>query len=550
MKVRIATRGSDLALWQANYVARRLEAAGAETELLVLKTRGDLIDDIPLNQIEGKAFFTTEIEGALLDGRADLAVHSHKDLPTEQTPELTIAAVPLRGPTAERLLVRREAHAPEAALLPLAYGARVGTSSPRRQEQLLAMRPDLRVIDLRGNVPTRINRLRGGGYDAIVLAAAGIDRLELDTSDLVDLTLEVETLVPAPAQGALALQTRIGDQATRELVTRVFHDEETRLAISAERSLLAAAGGGCSLPLGAAVKHQGDSWSAHVFLGANHPEPGPGARWATGVGATAQASVDAAYAVITSGEPTRTGPLSHLSVALCGSAASDTQLGARLAALGADVHHERVLAFEQVECPDFAERLGALGEGDVLALTSREAVRRLGTRTLAPGVCVAAVGAATARELERAGFTPDLIGTGGAGDLARELDVVSGARVLYPCAEEVQGDLEQVLTARGVTVERAVLYRTVPSAGVARVSHLDVRVFMSPSAVNATLEWERAHPGRTTVRLALGAQTAAELARCELTAVSPCENALDPLPLAEHLVQYLSHPTQAPERTQ
>lgn len=539
MKVRIATRGSDLALWQANHVAGRLAAAGVETELLVLKTRGDLIDNIPLNQIEGKAFFTTEIEGALLDGRADLAVHSHKDLPTEQTPELMIAAVPLRGPTPERLLMRKEAHVPGAALLPLEHGARVGTSSPRRQEQLLAMRPDLRVIDLRGNVPTRINKLRAGGYDAIVLAAAGIDRLELDTSDLVDVTLDVDDLVPAPAQGALALQTRVDDAATRELVERVFHDEDTRLAITAERSLLAIAGGGCSLPLGAAVAQAGDGWSAHVFLGANHPQPGPGARWATGAGATAQAAVDAAYAVITSGAPTRTGPLEHLRIALCGSAEGGTQLGARLAALGAEVLHERVIAFEDVDCPDLAARIGALQAGDVLAVTSRETARRLGACSLPTGVQVAAVGAATASELERAGLTPTVIGSGGARELAEALDLAPGARVLFPCAEEAHDDLEHLLAARDIPVERAVLYRTVPLNDAQREGEVDARVFMSPSSVRATVEWERAHLQHKTQRLALGVQTAEELARCDLAATSPCEGSDMELPLVEHLVQHL-----------
>ena len=548
MKVRIATRGSDLALWQANHVASGLAAAGVETELLVLKTRGDLIDNIPLNQIEGKAFFTTEIEGALLDGRADLAVHSHKDLPTEQTPELMIAAVPLRGPTPERLLVRRAAHAPDAALLPLGLGARVGTSSPRRQEQLLAMRPDLQVIDLRGNVPTRINRLREGGYDAIVLAAAGIDRLELDTSDLVDVTLDVDALVPAPAQGALALQTRVDDETTRELIARVFHDEGTRLAITAERSLLAIAGGGCSLPLGAAVKHLGDTWSAHVFLGANHPEPGPGARWATGSGATAQASVDAAYAVITSGAPTRTGPLEHLRVALCGSAAGGTRLGARLAALGAEVLHERVIAFEDIDCPDLADRIGALRAGDVLAVTSRETVRHLGTCTPPAGVSVAAVGAATAAELESVGLQPDVIGIGGARELAEALDLAPGARVLFPCAEEAHDDLERVLATKNIAVERAVLYRTVPLAEAVREGEVDARVFMSSSSVKATLAWERAHLEHSTQRLAFGAQTAAELARCELPATLPCEGSDDELPLVERLVQHLSLSSLKPER--
>ena len=550
MKIRIATRGSDLALWQANHVAHRLETTGVETELLVLKTRGDLIDDVPLNQIEGKAFFTTEIEGALLDGRADLAVHSHKDLPTEHTPNLTIAAVPQRGPTPERLLMRRSAHAPAAALLPLAHGARVGTSSPRRAEQLLMKRPDLDVIDLRGNVPTRIQRLREGRYDAIMLAAAGIDRLELDTSDLVDLTLDVSDFVPAPAQGALALQTRSDDEATLEVCRRVFHHEDTASAIAAERTLLALAGGGCSLPLGASVEHLGSLWSANVFLGPDHPAPGPGARWATATGSSPEAAVATAYEAITSGAPTLCGPLAHVRVALCGSADGQTQLGTRLAGLGADVRHERVIAFEDVACPDLAERVAGLRAGDVIAFTSRQAVRRTGPLELPAGVLVAAVGAATAAELASAGLAADVVGTGGARELAEQLELVQGTRVLFPSAQELQDDFERIATARGASVERAVLYRTAAVEHAEQASDVDARVFMSPSSVRATLERERSRGESHVVRIALGRQTAEELERCELAAVSPSESGAEALPVAEHIVQYLSRSFLQAERAQ
>ena len=151
----LGTRGSDLALWQARHVAERL-AGRAEVEIVVLQTRGDRIDDIPLTQVEGKSFFTAEIEQALLERSVDLAVHSHKDLPTEGPPGLVVAAVPARADAAELLLARPEAHDVEAPLLPLRRGVRVGTSSPRRAEQLLTLRPDLVVEPMRGNVPTRV----------------------------------------------------------------------------------------------------------------------------------------------------------------------------------------------------------------------------------------------------------------------------------------------------------------------------------------------------------------------------------------------------------
>jgi len=547
MKVRIATRGSDLALWQARHVARRLERAGAETELVVLKTRGDLIDSVALQAIEGKAFFTTEIEAALADGRADLAVHSHKDLPTEETPGLTLAAIPERAPNAERLLVRREAHDPEAAFLPVAHGARVGTSSPRRAAQLGALRPDLAIADLRGNVPTRVNRLREGRYDAILLAAAGLDRLELDTSDLVAVTLDRGRLVPAPAQGALALQARADDAATLELCRSVFHHEPTARAVEAERSLLAAAGGGCSLPLGVAVRAADGGWRADVFLGADHPRPGCGPRWGAATGASPLAAARTAYATIEADGPTGVGPLGGLHVALCGSAGNRSALGDRLATLGVRVSYERVIEFEDVPCPDLAERLAALTDGDVVALTSRQAVRRLGEFSVPRGVRLAAVGPATAAALERAGRVADVVGTGGSRALAASLELVPGARVLYPCAEGAHDELEGVLAARNVRVDRAVLYRTVPIEDAPRGEAVDVRVFMSPTAVLATLPWEREEPDRRTLRVALGRQTADELARCDLAAVSPCVSGDPALPLSEHLIHFLHRLTAVQE---
>lgn len=203
MKLRIGTRGSRLALWQAEHVAAALRAE-AEVEIVVLETRGDRIQGVPLSRVEGQAFFTAEIERALLEERVDLAVHSHKDLATESPPGLVIAAIPRRGPTAERLLILPEAGDPDALFLPLKRGARVGTSAPRRRAQLLALRPDLEVVDLRGNVPTRVDKLRARAFDATVLAAAGLERLGLDLSGLVDVPLSPTLFVPAPAQGALA----------------------------------------------------------------------------------------------------------------------------------------------------------------------------------------------------------------------------------------------------------------------------------------------------------------------------------------------------------
>ena len=397
MKVRIGTRGSDLALWQARHVAGRLQADGHEVETCVMKTRGDRIVDVPLTTIEGKAFFTAELEEALLDGRVDLAVHSHKDLPVDGRAGLAIVAVPRRGPAGERLLVARHAHDPEEAFLPLARGACLGTSSPRRAEQVLVLRPDLRVLPLRGNVPTRVQRLREGRFDAIVLAAAGLDRLGLDTTALVDVALPIDLLVPAPAQGALAVQTRADDRELAAICGRILHDSETARIVAAERSVLAAAGGGCNLPLGCTIEPEGSGFRARVFLGADHPAPGCRARWAEAFAQDLDAVVGAAFHGLVAERPTRCGPLRGLRVALTGSAAGGTLLGERLSSLGAETVHERVIAFEDLESCDLARRLAALAPGDGLALTSREAARRLAGLSVPPGVVVGAVGSATGR---------------------------------------------------------------------------------------------------------------------------------------------------------
>ena len=281
-KIRIGTRGSDLALWQAHHVAGRLQAAGHASEIVILVTRGDRIDDVPLQTIEGKGFFTSELEQALLEERIDLAVHSHKDLPSAMTEGLVIAAVPARAASEERLLVAPDRHDPGGLFLPLVRGARVGTSAPRRTAQLAALRADLELLALRGNVPTRVRRLREGRYDAIVLAAAGLERLALDLGGLVVHTLPSDLVVPAPVQGALAVQTRARDQELRELCGRVLADPLAAATVAAERSLLVAMGGGCNLPLGVALRRESErSWRATAFLGAGHPLPHHPARCVT-----------------------------------------------------------------------------------------------------------------------------------------------------------------------------------------------------------------------------------------------------------------------------
>lgn len=247
-----ATRPSALARWQTDYVIGLLKNAHPEAicAVEVFTTHGDRVLDKPLPEIGGKGLFTAELEDALRAGRVDAAVHSLKDLPTEDSPGLVIGAIP-EGADARDAWVCPAGYTLET----LPAGARVGTSSTRRRAQLLARRPDLQFESIRGNVDTRLRKVREGQYDAIVLAAAGLTRLGL--GEYITACLPFDVMLPAPGQGALAVQGRTDDGPTLELLRALEH-APTRLAVTAERAFLAALGGGCSLPVGAYACVDGD----------------------------------------------------------------------------------------------------------------------------------------------------------------------------------------------------------------------------------------------------------------------------------------------------
>lgn len=246
--IRIGSRGSKLALWQANYTMRQLESYGIQTELKIIKTKGDAIQHLSFDKIEGKGFFTKEIEDELLAGEIDLAVHSMKDLPTQSPEGLVITAVSYRENPADMLLIHPDAVA-EDQILKFKKGAIVGTSSARRKSQILDLRNDIEIKDIRGNVPTRVGKLRSGDFDAILLAAAGIHRLDLDLSDLKVIPLHPKEFIPAPAQGVLAFQTRAEDMETRRIL-KTIHNSAVAEITNIERKVLNLFDGGCQLPLG------------------------------------------------------------------------------------------------------------------------------------------------------------------------------------------------------------------------------------------------------------------------------------------------------------
>jgi hydroxymethylbilane synthase len=240
--LRVATRGSALARWQAERV---VELLGVEAEYVIVSTRGDERRDVPIHAMGGTGVFVKEVEQAVLDGGADVAVHSAKDLPAGTAPELVLAALPERGDPRDALVGR--------PLDEIPTGGRVGTGSVRRRAQLAALRPDLGFAELRGNIPTRLEK--AAGFDAVVLAAAALDRLGL--ADRIAERVDPSVVLPQVGQGALAVECRADDDGTRALLAHV-DDAELRAAVTAERAYLAELGGGCNLPCGALAESDGD----------------------------------------------------------------------------------------------------------------------------------------------------------------------------------------------------------------------------------------------------------------------------------------------------
>lgn len=242
MNLRIGSRGSELALWQAKHIAALLTEQGHNVEIEIIKTTGDRLHEVTFAQVGSKGMFTKEIEDALAEGRVDLAVHSLKDLPTELPAPFELAATPKRVDPRDAFISVQY-----ASLAELPQGALVGTSSQRRRAQLKALRPDVEAIEFRGNVDTRLRKLAEGQADAILLASAGLDRL--GKTEWVRERLEPEDFCPAAGQGSLGIETRKGDAATIAAIS-FLDDADTRFAVTVERAALAALGGGCQVPIG------------------------------------------------------------------------------------------------------------------------------------------------------------------------------------------------------------------------------------------------------------------------------------------------------------
>jgi hydroxymethylbilane synthase len=479
--IRIASRGSELALWQAHFVQEELKRIGLDSELIIYKTQGDKVQHLSLDKLEGKGFFTKEIEDALLNNEADLAVHSHKDLPTVSPEGLVIAAVSYRENPKELILIRKEA-VDVRRKFRFKKNAIIGTSSGRRKAQLLAFRPDIELKDLRGNVPTRIQKLRDGNYDAIMLAAAGVERLKIDLTGLHTEEIDAHEFIPAPAQGVLALQTRDNDHALIAALQKIHHPD-VQECIAVERKILNLFEGGCHMPLGAYCEMEegafkvwtamADEWNSPLrilFTETRKPET------------IAEKIVEKLRAI-------KPG-----SVYITRDLREDDFFFNVLKQNSCEVYGRALIEIKRIP-------LKIVPDVDWVFFSSKHAVRHfLGQTKLKAGIKIAAVGKATSDELRKFNMRADFIGGGNDTRItAKQFGAVAGrSRVLFPQAKGSLKTVQQQLST--ATVIDQVVYETIQRPAD-DLPEADVLVFTSPSNLEAFLEKKKILPRQKIVAM-------------------------------------------------
>jgi hydroxymethylbilane synthase len=469
----IGTRGSELALWQANFVKDSLAKAGITAELKIIKTQGDRILNLSFDKLEGKGFFTKELEEELLAGAIDLAVHSHKDLPTENPPGLIIAAVSEREDPSELLLILKDC-VDVKQKLSVKFGAIVGTSSNRRKAQLLAYRPDLEIEDLRGNVLTRIGKLRDEKYDAIMLAKAGVSRLGIDLSEFHVEELTPNEIVPAPAQGVLAIQIREEDTELFKAL-QVLNHPDVAEELAVERTVLKLFGGGCHLPLGCYCRRDegtfqvftskaetGDDFPDRLFLEADKADGLP-------------EKVVAAF---------NTDRKLPSSVFISREVSEQSYFRRALAK-----HNIQIDGRSLIRTVPVITKLDSyiLKYIDWIFFSSKNAVEYFfQLEPLFPkDVKFGVMGAGSEEMLRRKGHFADFTGIGNdSADIAEEFaKVANGTQVLFPCAEDSLKSIQKGLSPDTKVID-LVIYETVLEDEV-EGSGAEVLVFTSPSNVDA-----------------------------------------------------------------
>jgi hydroxymethylbilane synthase len=489
-KIIIGTRGSDLALWQANYTKNLLEEKGNEVEIKIISTAGDRSQqyETSFDKLEGKGFFTKELEESLLNKTIDLAVHSHKDLQTVSPDGLMIAGVSKREDPSDILIINDKA-ADDKLKFGLKKNAIVGTSSARRKSQLLAFRPDVQVKDLRGNVPTRINKLREGGYDAILIATAGIERLEIELDEFTVEKLNPEVFVPAPAQGVLAWQTREDDNELLDIIDTIS-DLDVLIKINIERQLLNMFDGGCHLPFGAYCDTEMDDedrlrFKVWVSI-ADEWDKQPKQFYFDTL--DTDGFVDRMYEHIRSVKPKK--------IFISKTFKEDDYFPTALGKLGFEVQGTSLIEFKQIA-------IRFLPRTEWIFFSSKHAVRFFFNQKpeLWPGVKYGCVGSSTSAELRSFGHRADFIGQSTDIKLVGKQfsSKVGNARVLFPIARGSMQSIQWQMVKRENVVNLEV-YATLNISQEISTEN-EVLIFTSPSNVESYFEKNTIHPHQKLIAM-------------------------------------------------
>ncbi len=463
-KITIGSRGSNLALWQANYVKDKLSNLGIESNIKIIKTKGDKVQNLSFDKIEGKGFFTKEIENALLKNEIDLAVHSLKDLETDQPKGLCIAAIPKREDPADVLLINPNS-VNESKVLNIVKSPVIGTSSARRKNQLLLFREDVVIKDLRGNVPTRINKLRTNEYDAIVLAKAGLNRLKIDLSEFYEEELPASSFIPAPAQGALGLQVRESDKDLKKNLEKISHIESEE-DVNFERKILNGINGGCHSPLGVySVKDQNGERTSWVSYSDN-------------VSKTPLRFISKSSDIKTIVNKINS-KLYPFSVWISRSLAKDSIFNKLTKSSSVSLTAESLIEMKIIKI-DFLPSCDWIFINSAFALNS---IMHLNSSLRSKKI--AAFGQSTAKYIQKNGLKVDFIGEGPPNNVAQGFSsmVNSNEVVFFPSSNKSIGTVQSVMNDRNKTIIET--YQTFLIEK--KLKNHDYLVFTSPSNVEAFL---------------------------------------------------------------
>lgn len=499
----IGTRGSELALWQANYTKNLLEEKGHAVEIKIISTAGDRSQqwNTSFDKLEGKGFFTKELEEELLNKTIDLAVHSHKDLPTESPEGLLIAGVSRREDPSD-MLIMNDKTADSSMKFGIKKGALVGTSSARRKSQLLAFRPDLKIEDLRGNVPTRVNKLREGQYDAILIATAGIERLEIELDEFTVEKLDPKEFVPAPAQGVLAWQTREDDDELLNIIDEI-NDLDVLIQINIERQLLNMFDGGCHLPFGAYCDTETDDedrlrfkvWVSVADAWDKQPKQLYFETLDT------DGFTDMMYDHIMSIRPKK--------IFVTKTFRENDYLPQALTRLGFEVEGQSMIEFKQI-------RIKELPKTDWVFFSSKHAVRYFFSQDpkLEPGVKFGCIGTSTSAELRANGRRADFIGQSTDIKLVGKQfgSKVGNSKVLFPIARGSMQSIQWQMVKRENVLNLEVYATLHKSAELS--PDFEVIVFTSPSNVEAYFEKNTWQPHQQAI--AMGEATGKALEKLKI----------------------------------